>query len=282
MKLVPGGLQNTSSPFTPFLYMPSAQIHYLDNTVHHCNSMSQTRDFCDHNKSRLPSIGMELPVRNYNFRRILALNLVALCFGSCQTCTYTKTSGLFYGLILMGLSVFQDPANKTDQKPSIRGFTHIFFLIFYTTNLNRLSSVSEPSPIVSKCWLKCSVPDKSKHAVVSLKTLWHLQSWTKGLDWWREEWRGDKPTKLYIKFSVGETTASSRYWSKDRNDCWLAHVWLTSQESNQVTIMTKNNCHHEHTAVHLLLQYPGEKGSDFLCFCFLPLSTSSFRQLCCV
>lgn len=117
MKLVPGGLQNTSLPFTPFLYTPSAQIHYPDNTVHHCNSMSQTHDFCDHNKSRLPSIGMELPVWNYNFRRILALNLVALCFGSCQTCTYTKTSGLFYGLILMSLSVFQNPANKTDQTP---------------------------------------------------------------------------------------------------------------------------------------------------------------------
>jgi len=106
MKLAPRGLQNTSLPFAPFLYMPSAQIHYLDNTVHHCNSMSQTRDFCDHNKSRLSSIVMELPVQNYYFRRILALNLVALSFGSCQTCTYTKTSGLFYSLILIGLSVF--------------------------------------------------------------------------------------------------------------------------------------------------------------------------------
>lgn len=150
MKLLPGGLQNTSLPFTPFLYMPSAQIHYLDNTVYHRNSMSQTCDFCGHNKSRLPSIGMELPVQNYNFRRILALNLAALCFGSCQTCTYTKTSGLFYVLILMGLSVFQDPANKTDQNPSIRGFTHSFFLILYICSLNKLSSVPEPSPIVSK------------------------------------------------------------------------------------------------------------------------------------
>lgn len=150
MKLVPGGLQNTSLPFTPFLWTPNAQIHYLDNAVHHCNSMSQTCDFCDHNKSRLPSIGMELPVQNCDFRRILALNLVALCFGSCQTCTYTKTSGLFYGLILMGLSVFQDPANKTDQKLSRRGFTQSSFLILYIPTRNRLSSVSEPSPILSK------------------------------------------------------------------------------------------------------------------------------------
>lgn len=144
---------------TSFLWTPNAQIHYLDNAVHHCNSMSQTCDFCDHNKSRLPSIGMELPVQNCDFRRILALNLVALCFGSCQTCTYTKTSGLFYGLILMGLSVFQDPANKTDQKLSRRGFTQSSFLILYIPARNRLSSVSEPSPILSKWRLQCSVPD---------------------------------------------------------------------------------------------------------------------------
>lgn len=158
MKLVPRGLQNTSLPFTPFLYMPSAQIHYLDNTVHHYNSMSQTCGFCDHNKSRLSSIGMVLPVWNYNFRRILALNLVALCFGSCQTCTYTTVRGLFYGLILMGLSVFQGPA-KTEQKSSVTGFTWGFFFILHRPNPQRLHSAFEPSPAISKWRLQCSVLD---------------------------------------------------------------------------------------------------------------------------
>lgn len=229
--------------------MPSARIHYLDNTVHHCNSMSQTHDFCDHNKSRLSSIGVELPVRNYNFRRILALNLSAPCFGSCQTCTYTKVHSLFYGLILMALYVFQGLANRTE---TYKGF-HLGLLLHplhiqpseaQFGNWNHLPGFQMK---VAKFCFRLN----SKHAGASLvKPLWHTQSWTKGLDWQRKEWR--KQTKLYVTFSIGKTTATSRYRSKDREDCWLARIWLTSQESEQVTIATKYVSQHKHTAIHLL------------------------------
>lgn len=40
--------------------------------------------------------------------------------------------------------------------------------------------------------------------------------------------------------------------------------------------MSRNRCHHGHTAVHLLLQQPGGKGSHFLWFGFLSLPTALF------
>lgn len=144
--------------------------------MHHCNSMSQTCDFCDHNKSRLSSIGLELPVRNYNFRRILVLNLSALCFASCQTCTYTKAHGLFYGLILMGLYVFQGPANRTET--FYKGFhLGLFLHPLHIQPSEAQFSVWNYLPRFQMKVAKSCFRLNSKHAGASLvKPLWHTRS----------------------------------------------------------------------------------------------------------
>lgn len=109
---------------------------------------------------------------------------------------------------------------------------------------------------------------KSKLADVSLKTFGISAEPKAQSSEGRNE--GDKPTGLYNRFSVRETAAAAGVDPQ----AGPAHLWLTSQDSKQVTKVSRSKCHHGHTAVHLLLQQPGEQGSHFLCFGFPSLPTS--------